>query len=80
LMVQAAKLRVLIPENHRLQIELPADLPPGPAEVIVLVSRDEKGPSDRHRATGMDRGQVWIADDFDGPLPDDIQRAFEGEP
>ena len=24
-------------------------------------------------------GTVWIADDFDGPLPADIQRAFEGQ-
>jgi prevent-host-death family protein len=25
------------------------------------------------------RGQIWIADDFNDPLPDDIQRLFEGE-
>jgi hypothetical protein len=23
-------------------------------------------------------GKIWIADDFDAPLPDDIQRYFEG--
>jgi hypothetical protein len=28
---------------------------------------------------GMDRGAVWVAEDFDGPLPEEIQRAFEGE-
>jgi hypothetical protein len=33
----------------------------------------------RRAAVGMDAGKVWIADDFDAPLPDDIQRAFEGE-
>ena len=27
---------------------------------------------------GFDRGNVWIADDFDD-LPEDLQRAFEGE-
>ncbi|MGQ0629699.1 MAG: type II toxin-antitoxin system Phd/YefM family antitoxin [Sporichthyaceae bacterium] len=27
---------------------------------------------------GLLRGQVRISDDFDAPLPDDIQRAFEG--
>ena len=26
----------------------------------------------------LDRGRVWIADDFD-ELPEDLQRAFEGE-
>ena len=29
---------------------------------------------------GLWKGKdVWIADDFDGPLPDDIQKYFEGE-
>jgi prevent-host-death family protein len=27
----------------------------------------------------FDRGNVWIAEDFDAPLPEDLQRAFEGE-
>ncbi len=27
---------------------------------------------------GMMKGQIEIADDFDGPLPDDLQAAFEG--
>jgi prevent-host-death family protein len=33
----------------------------------------------RPRELGRYRGQIWIADDFDAPLPDEIQRAFEGE-
>jgi prevent-host-death family protein len=32
----------------------------------------------RPRELGQCRGQIWIADDFDAPLPDDLQRAFEG--
>lgn len=31
------------------------------------------------RQLGMDRGRIWMADDFDGPLPDDILAAFYGE-
>jgi prevent-host-death family protein len=27
---------------------------------------------------GALEGQGWIADDFNGPLPDDLQAAFEG--
>lgn len=27
---------------------------------------------------GFDRGRIWIADDFDAPLPEDLQSAFEG--
>ncbi len=28
---------------------------------------------------GALKGKIWIADDFDAPLPDDIQRAFDGD-
>lgn len=30
------------------------------------------------RPLGMDRGRVWVADDFDAPLPDDLLREFYG--
>jgi prevent-host-death family protein len=29
------------------------------------------------RVFGQDRGKIWIADDFDAPLPPELQRAFE---
>jgi prevent-host-death family protein len=29
------------------------------------------------RPLGLDAGRVWIADDFDAPLPDDILDDFE---
>ena len=31
------------------------------------------------RPLGMDAGRVKIADDFDAPLPDDLQRSFDAE-
>jgi prevent-host-death family protein len=31
------------------------------------------------RPLNMDRGRVWVADDFDAPLPPDLLAAFEGE-
>lgn len=31
------------------------------------------------RKFGTMKGKIWIADDFDAPLPDDIQAAFEGK-
>ena len=35
-------------------------------------------PAERpNRSPGGWEGMVWIADDFDAPLPDDMQRAFE---
>jgi prevent-host-death family protein len=30
------------------------------------------------RPLGMDRGRIWVADDFDAPLPDDLLKAFYG--
>lgn len=35
-------------------------------------------PKRKIRPLGMDRGQIWIADDFDAPLPDDLLKAFYG--
>ena len=31
------------------------------------------------RALGFARGEIWVADDFDSPLPDDLLSAFEGD-
>ncbi|WP_437624231.1 hypothetical protein [Sorangium sp. So ce1151] len=78
--MQAAKIAIVIPADRRVELELPADLPEGPAEVIVLItSQHEAAPRDRRAALGMDRGKVQVADDFDAPLPEDLQRAFDGE-
>jgi len=30
------------------------------------------------RPLGFARGEIWIADDFDAPLPDDLLAAFYG--
>ena len=42
-----------------------------PVARLVPVARTGK------RRLGLDRGQVFIADDFDAPLPDDLLDAFE---
>ncbi len=78
--MQAARIAIVIPADHRVDLRVPDDLPEGPAEVIVLVTpKQAAAPPDRRAALGMDRGKVHIADDFDAPLPEDVQRAFEGE-
>ena len=33
----------------------------------------------KHRKFGALRGKIWIADDFDAPLPEPIAAAFRGE-
>lgn len=35
-------------------------------------------PKIKVRPLGMDRGRVWVADDFDAPLPDEILKEFYG--
>jgi prevent-host-death family protein len=32
----------------------------------------------KKRPLGMDRGKIWVADDFDAPLPDDLLKSFYG--
>ena len=33
----------------------------------------------KRRQPGLMRGKIWIADDFDAPLPEPIAAAFRGE-
>lgn len=76
-MKSAVKIDIMIPESHRVEIDLPADLPTGPAEVIVLAERE--APVSRGlRPIGIDVGKGRIADDFDAPLPEDLLELFEG--
>jgi hypothetical protein len=78
--MQAARISIVIPADHRIDLRVPAELPEGPAEVIVLIASKQRAAlADRRAALGMDRGKVQIADDFDDPLPEDLQRAFDGE-
>ena len=36
-------------------------------------------PQPRRRVFGTAKGQIWMSDDFDAPLPDDILKLFYGE-
>jgi prevent-host-death family protein len=38
------------------------------------------GPKRRRTGFGADKGKIWISDDFDAPLPDDLLRAFGVKP
>jgi hypothetical protein len=76
-MKSAVKIEIVIPESRRIEIDLPGDLPTGPAEVIVLAGYER--PVQRGlRPMGMDVGKGRIADDFDAPLPEDLLELFEG--
>ncbi len=45
-----------------------------PVAVLVPYTADREP-----RVLGGWEGQVWIADDFDEPLPDELQQYFDGE-
>jgi prevent-host-death family protein len=45
-----------------------------PVARLVPVAPEKK----KIRPLGMDRGKIWIADNFDAPLPDDLLKAFYG--
>jgi prevent-host-death family protein len=36
-------------------------------------------PERKPRKLGLGKGLIWIGEDFDDPLPPDIQEAFEGK-
>jgi len=42
------------------------------AKLIVVVEKPAVRP------LGFAKGQVWVADDFDAPLPDDLLKEFYG--
>lgn len=42
--------------------------------VARLVPVRQKG----KRELGFMRGKIWVAEDFDAPLPDDLQKLFDG--
>lgn len=76
--MQAVKLDIIIPSSHQVELDLPESLPVGPAEVIVLAPSSEAVRHSPRGGMGMDAGKGWVADDFDAPLPDDLQSLFEG--
>lgn len=48
-----------------------------PAVRLMPVEPEPKGhKKDRAASLGMLKGQIWMSDDFDAPLPDDLLRGF----
>jgi prevent-host-death family protein len=43
------------------------------AKLVPIVAKQAK------RELGLYSGEIWIADDFDAPLPDDVLAGFLGE-
>jgi len=58
---------VEIPENHRLTIDVPLEIPAGP---VILTFTPTGTKPIKERGFGCAKGQFWLADDFDAPLED----------
>ena len=56
-----------IPENHRITIDVPREVPVGP--VILTFTPKEEQPK-KVPVFGCAKGQFKMADDFDAPLED----------
>ena len=48
-------------------------------QVTVTEEDDQPAAPFARRELGLLRGKLWVTEDFDAPLPDDIQRYFDGE-
>lgn len=59
----------LLPVQERLRV----------VERVIHEVAEAAAPATGLRPLGMDTGQGWIAEDFDGPLPDDVQKLFDDE-
>ena len=71
--METLKKSVTIPEDHHLglDLELPADIPTGPADVV-LVFEHAQHPTPHQRVLGAQKGKMSTTDDFDAPLPDEF--------
>jgi hypothetical protein len=60
---------VEIPASHRLTIEVPREVPAGPA-VLTFTPKALTTERKKEREFGCVKGDYWMADDFDAPLDD----------
>lgn len=63
-MPSPVKFDIVIPESHRVELTFPEDLPPGPAEVIVLPASSNAAKEKESTAKGARN----LADLFEGRL------------
>jgi len=77
-MSQATTFKTIVPANRMIQ--LPDDAPTGPVRIVVLV--EDAAPATSVPGTARVGEGSWgpavqIGEDFDAPLPPELQRYFE---
>jgi hypothetical protein len=48
-------------------------------EVTVVEAEESADTAPVQRELGLLRGKMWVAEDFDAPLPDELQEYFDGK-
>lgn len=86
-MINAIRVRTTV-ESDKLQIPELSKLIGRHVEILVVEEDVAHGGTSQsagesaewpRRVLGSLRGKLRVPEDFDEPLPDDLQRAFEGE-
>jgi hypothetical protein len=60
---------VEVPDNHRLLIDVPPEIPAGPV-ILTFTPKTVVQEPKKEREFGCAKGDYWMADDFDAPLDD----------
>lgn len=75
-MMHAHKLKITVPEDRGVEIRLPEDFPPGPAEVIVLSEHRSDEPCAELLEPHPTLGKIVFHEDPSQPLdPEDWPEA-----
>ncbi len=75
--MNAVRLHVVVPEDRRLTVSLPVSVPPGDAELIVLVEADQR-PADSTHAL-LDLADAWRNAHPERQTREEIDRYLEAE-
>jgi len=74
--VHVHKLKITVPEDRRIEIRLPEDFPPGPAEMIVLSEHRRNEPWTKLLEPHPVLGKIVFHEDPSQPLdPEDWPEA-----
>ncbi|MFL6290805.1 MAG: hypothetical protein ACJ759_07915, partial [Thermoanaerobaculia bacterium] len=67
--MQAHRIHVTVPEDRRTVVELPATVPTGPVELIILVSEEREKPPERASQEALARWDAAAAELSLDPRP-----------
>ncbi len=60
--------QVVIPDDHRITIDLPPEVPAGEARITLKIEQKRK--NNIGSLFGIAKGKIKMSDDFDAPLED----------